>query len=362
MTAPDLSTARLLWQTGDWPALARQPVAIPGRGSATPEQIERALYRLQALSLTGATDEARRLSAALQAGGVSRQALGRALLSGAGSALARARLINGQSDLARHSLARAIALNPEAGDTALVQAMRFENEQRRLAAHHTAPPARLPYIDVIGPSGSGKTTLLKALAKREGLAPLSKPDPSRIAANDASQKMFGFMLAHPEFVRSVSEALASTHESERLKVFLEDVLFRYLSATPVAGTLYLFDEGFVCRANSLFAYADGLLDEDAVRRYLQSIPIPLALVMLQEHPDTCMGRLVTRPKGLPQRMQTMKNHERTQALQKMARISIMAGEALREIGVPVIQISPGMSVEEATERVITALTEERLHH
>ena len=361
MTGPGVSTARLLWQMGDWSALAARPMAIPARGSATPEQIEMALYRLQALFLTGATEEARKLSAALQAAGVSRQALGRALLSGAGSALARAQLINGQTDLARHSLEAAIGVNPEAGETALVQKMRLENEQRRLAAYRAAPPAGLPYIDVIGPSGSGKTTLLKALTKRDGLVPLQRPDPAQVAAIDASHKMFDFMLSHPDFIRSVSEALKHTRESERLQGFLEDVLFRYLSTTPEPGTLYLFDEGFTCRANSLFAYTDGPLDEDAVRRYLRSIPVPLVLVMLQVPPETCLGRLSGRPKGLPQRMQDMNDHDRIAVLHKMALISDIAAEVMRENGVSVVVVDPDMSPDEASEWLSAVLASKNLH-
>lgn len=140
MTAAALPTARLLWQMGDWTALSEYPAPVPASASTAPERTELALYRLQALFVTGALDEARALAAALRESGVSRQALARALLSGAGSNLARARLISGQPEAARRNIAAAVALNPAAGSAELVQTLRFETEQKAIRATHAAIP------------------------------------------------------------------------------------------------------------------------------------------------------------------------------------------------------------------------------
>ncbi len=142
---------------GDWPALAALSVALPDRGAATPDQIELLLYRLQGLFLTGALDEGRALAVALRAAGLSRPALARALLGGAGSSIARAWLINGQPEAARRSLAAALALNPRAGDATLVERLRFDSESRATAglqakARHDLPKDKV-FLDCGGYDG-----------------------------------------------------------------------------------------------------------------------------------------------------------------------------------------------------------------
>lgn len=351
MAGGALATARLHWQMGSWDKLAELQVETPQKGSLSRDQVELLLYRMQGLFVSGAVEEGRALAAALRRAGVARRTLAAGLLSGAASSLARARLINGQPAAARQMLASAVALNPEAGDTKQVATLRFEGEQRNVAAHRSAASSRLPYIDVIGPSGAGKTTLLKALAEQEGFVLLKKPGPEQITAADASHMMFSFMLDHSGFVRHVADALQCTPDSDKLHRFLEDALVRYTSAAPIPGALHLFDEGFVCRANSLFAYTDGPLDEGAVRGYLRSAPLPAALIVLRAPPDVCVERLNAKPKGLAQRMRGLNEQERNAILQKMSRIADIAGAEMQTLKVLVVEPDPSATISDISAKV-----------
>ncbi len=323
-----LSTARLYWQMGSWEKLAEMQVEVPQKGSMTRDYVELLLYRMQGLFVSGRIDEGRELAQALSLAGLSCHALGAALVSGAQSNIARAHLANGKSNRAKGSIAAAIAQNPGLGEAELVKRLRFESEQRCIAIRQPATSARLPYIDVIGPSGSGKTTLLQALAEKDGFTILAKPGPGQTKSSTASRMVIRFMLEHPDFVRTVATALKCSRDSERLNQFFERTLSTYVLVEPEAGTRHLFDEGFVCRANSLFAYTDGPLDEDAVREYLQSVPLPAALIVLRTPPDICLERLKSRPKGLPQRMCGLDDQECMEILRKMNRISEVAAEEM----------------------------------
>ncbi len=88
---------------------------------------------------------------------MARPALARALLGGAGSALGRARLINGQTEVARRSLDTAVALNPQAGDRGLVSGLRLDSEAHRLAeacGGFLKPPAKTKvFVDCGGYDG-----------------------------------------------------------------------------------------------------------------------------------------------------------------------------------------------------------------
>lgn len=355
MAAGDLATARLHWQMGSWDKLAALEVESPKKGSMSRDKVELLLYKMQGLFVSGAQDKGCDLAKALLEAGVSRRALGAALISGAQSNIARAHLANGKHNRAKASIAAAIAQNPELGEAELVEKLRFENEQRHAAMHQPAASARVPYIDVIGPSGSGKTTLLQALAEQEGLVLLKKPGQEQMKAADASHMMFSFMLEHPRFVQHVADVLQCTPESDKLRQFLENALVRYTSAVPKPGMLHLFDEGFVSRANSLFAYSEGPLNEDAVRKYLRSVPLPAALIVLRVPADLCMERLKTRPKGLPQRMRALNDQEKAAIFQKMKRISDIAGAEMQALGVPAIHFHDGEAISEMAEQVVATI-------
>lgn len=139
----------------------------------------------------------------------------------------------------------------------------------------------------------------------------------------------------------VADALKFTRDSDKLHQFLEQAFVRYILTTPVPGKYHLFDEGFVCRANSLFAYTEGDLDERAVREYLRSVPLPAKLIVLRAPPDVCLSRLNARAKGLPQRMCGLNEQDRNAILQKMSRIADIASAEMKALNVPVVE--PGSS-------------------
>lgn len=352
INAADLTTARLHWQMGSWDKLAELEVESLQTGSMSRDQVELLLYRMQGLFVSGAVDEGHKLARAMSEAGVSRHTLGAALISGAQSNVARARLINGQPAAARQSLASAVALNPDAGDTEQVATLRFVGEQRNLLAHRSAASGRLPYIDVIGPQGSGKTTLIDALCDHDVFAKLKSPQKSENESRKA-QTLFRFLIDFPGFAGVLSQSIWEMHEGETLLEFLTGVILKYQSAVAQPGRFLLFDEGFVCRAIS-FAYLPEL-EENLLREYYRTIPLPSQLIALRLPLDDCIERIEKRPKGYSKRMVSLPLPARRTVLERMIRITDIAVETMAELGVPVIECDTRDPIDTIVSATIEAI-------
>lgn len=162
-STPDLTTIRLLWQQGDWDALAALRLPDPRGARGDPVLVEMLCYQAQAAFQTGQPETGRKIIETLRASGVARGPLLASLLSGAMTNVSRAWQLMGNSERCSDMLREAVALNPNGGDPELVRALRMERERRRLIAQDRLVPehrAEGLFIDCGGYDGCSALAFL----------------------------------------------------------------------------------------------------------------------------------------------------------------------------------------------------------
>lgn len=80
-------------------------------------------------------------------------------------------------------------------------------------------------------------------------------------------------------------------------------MYECISGELEGQTVVFFDEGFVQKSFMFVSHtADCGDDTGALHRYLQHVPLPHVLVVLNAEPSVCLERLVGRPRGLTERL------------------------------------------------------------
>jgi len=191
------------------------------------------------------------------------------------------------------------------------------------------------HIELIGPPGCGKTTISGRLTSARGrYRCLSEKAALRLALRRADHgwagraarllpASFGTAKAGALFNLSPSKAAARaaflSRHHESLQAFLESRSFAAMGIEERTAVLSWFlelaarygmiiehcgdaavilDEGFLLRSVSLFVSpASAPASESEIARYLEDIPLPDLLIVVESDPATCMARLQRRGPG-----------------------------------------------------------------
>ncbi len=237
------------------------------------------------------------------------------------------------------------------------------------------------HIEFAGIPGAGKTThyrSLLAVAKRKGLG-LQALDqavyeahrigddrsaigrmvyrlPFRVgrhlvdlAPTQSNKKLVAafrrFVLQHRELSSIISHAQckhAARASDMGLLVFLW--LFEFLAKyqlaaeTTESALATLFDEGFLQRIVTLFAYDIGTTQTPIaeLRQYTECMPKPRAVIMVNADPEICERRMAER--GYPFRLQGRSREDRLQVLRRASECIELAIADLEEKSIQVIRI------------------------
>jgi len=184
----------------------------------------------------------------------------------------------------------------------------------------------LPVVEFLGVPGSGKTTLAAALVAaradahsledsvRIAIARTGSDRVTRLAArltrrssgrlfsaayarsSDRLSALVRFATLHPEALQSVLAAQSARADRDRdpdvVLGWVINLMARYQLATEpgISGWLVI-DEGFAQRALALFAAGWSTDDEPELLAYLESVPRPDVLVLVDLPAEVAVGRL-----------------------------------------------------------------------
>ena len=234
---------------------------------------------------------------------------------------------------------------------------------------------RLTVAEFVGPPGVGKTRLLKGtideLAGRQvfelpgavhrwvrGRSPsgalrlllrllpaeLGTKVTNRIVGRGvySFEALNRFLLEHGDFLTSLVPVVRGRADAlpER-DLFLTWVLnlgARYQLATEGLRdrSILMLEEGFATRGVGLFAYGWTDADENAVRTYARTMPVPEVLIVVDAAEQTIKGRLDSR--GWTRRSRHLSDADRLSLLDSARRVSGLIGEELEPRGTRVVRV------------------------
>ena len=230
-------------------------------------------------------------------------------------------------------------------------------------------------VELIGAPGAGKTSLLPTvaafLATRgftartpvEAARPLAARSlPGRVVARLAPRQWRGpllwqtfyhqskvsrlrFLAQNPYFVWSVwrFQQARPIRRADRDHVwhwfFHHTGVYEFLRRRLQSDEALLFDEGFIHRVVQLFASENETVAPEAVRVYVDQLPIPDLLIVPQAGGDVCARRVYAR--GLWERFRS-KTPEETARFLAEAQVAVaLAVERARENGWLVVEVDNG---------------------
>jgi hypothetical protein len=136
--------------------------------------------------------------------------------------------------------------------------------------------------------------------------------------------------------------------------WLLDFMARYQLAAEWGGADWLvIDEGFTQRAIGLFAYGFGVEDTTLLRTYLEQIPAPDLLVVVDTPFDICMERLSRR--GWSDRLADVDQDGRLRFLDGSTQVVELATERMTTMGIPVVTLDGTASVSSSAGEVASSL-------
>lgn len=246
----------------------------------------------------------------------------------------------------------------------------------------------VPVVEFLGIPGSGKSTLARELTKTLGTA-VSLEDAVRetVAANgkdpliravaritrsadsrawrtaygrssERLEALTRFLAGHPEALESVLSAQRLRADRDRGQESVLGWIFnsmaRYELALSSMGSRWLvIDEGFAQRSVALFAYGYLPKDEPLLADYLEEIPLPDALVVVETPLDVAGRRLDGR--GWSARVTDLDPPTRRRFLEDSARVVEAVTTCLQDTSTRLIWVDGTTSVPDSLARVSATL-------
>ncbi len=217
-------------------------------------------------------------------------------------------------------------------------------------------------VEIAGPVGAGKSSLVEPLTRALVERGAAARTLEHVAPQGRVRRLlwsFAFAVRHPRLLaRATRAALAAPIPWWHRRIILGLALGvggRLLAAASRAAEdeWVIVDEGLVHRAVNLFAWRHEVPRQD-VTRYLASVPLGEALVIVQSPAEVELERALSR--GLPKRL-VGKSPEEVRAFVSRAReVALFAAGVVEGRGGRVLHVESTTSPERAASLVADALT------
>jgi hypothetical protein len=150
-----------------------------------------------------------------------------------------------------------------------------------------------------------------------------------------------FLAAHPETLEAVlagQRARATRDHGQELALgWVLNLMARYqLAAESDGPDLLLIDEGFSQRAAAIFGHGFSPEDHEYLTRYLEAIPPPRAVVVVEAPLETCLARLEAR--GWSERVADLDSEQKMAFLRSTNFVVTAVAAELEERCVRVIRV------------------------
>jgi deoxyadenosine/deoxycytidine kinase len=248
-------------------------------------------------------------------------------------------------------------------------------------------------VELVGLPGVGKSSISKALAERitteAELPSLTSQDAYLYAFRRHSDRMCRLLLTLAPYV--VARRLLTTFQRRTIFQHEQDVEFllnhfglvNALFDSPAfqnmpcaerrfivkgvlqGGSMYqslrslehydkvvVFDEGFVQASLATSSPGDLLFDSEVSLAFLSHAPRPDLLIYLRADIDTCVRRMLARPKGIPHRLRQLEMPRLRESLRLMDESLTAVVTALSSAGVRTVELASQQSIGKTVDTVI----------
>lgn len=244
------------------------------------------------------------------------------------------------------------------------------------------------HIEFLGPPGSGKSTLVREVVRSlDGVVGLEEAVHAAIKehgtdgasrrvarvsgstsrmwkaayarSTDRFDALSRFMSAHPRVMEVVLASQRERRDRDRgqdlVLGWVLNLMARYQLADEAGafGSL-VSDEGFSQRGVALFGYGFGPTDQARLNDYLDSIPLPDVVIMVDTPLEICATRLDAR--GWSERVVGLAKEERLRFLESSAQTVKVVADRVESLGMILIRLDGTRPIAENLGAIRTLLT------
>jgi hypothetical protein len=120
-----------------------------------------------------------------------------------------------------------------------------------------------------------------------------------------------------------------------------------------SAAMVLVDEGFCHRVVTLFGYGEAPIDEGAIRRYINSIPLPTVVFRIETKLEICEERMAQR--GYPERLRNLETTGKRRVLERCLKCIEITLNELKHLNIPVRSLNNNGDLSLAKKTILSEL-------
>lgn len=153
-----------------------------------------------------------------------------------------------------------------------------------------------------------------------------------------------FFATHTELTnfilnQLITRKIPSEHKEKVMKnMFRLFYTYEIFAKNSSSGDILVFDEGFLQKVITLFAYGEGDVSNNIIEKYLSLIPLPDMVVIVKADFETCCERIKYRDSGPPKRLLDLRDEEIKSFFKKCNKYIEYLSETLSEKKIRIVSI------------------------